>query len=421
MDDPIQKSGKEKGSIMFLSSRVKGINEAVTLKLNERAQKLIDSGVHVYNLTLGQLPFKAIPELTKQIEKELSFIKSFQYSPIGGYEDLKDKVLKYTLSTRNIDTSSATEGLQCVFSNGAKHSLYNLLGATIDPGDEVVIIAPYWVSYPEMIKIWGGQPIVIKTKSYNAYIPDLEEIKKVLTPRTKMIIINSPNNPSGNHYPDRWMEDFAQLMTEYPDVWLLSDEIYYELYYYDPKPTYFYQKKPELLNRTMIVDGVSKSLAAPGLRLGYTVAPPKVCKAIELIQAQTTSGPNSLVQRAFLDCDFSKIPEFLNPIRNHLRRNADILREVLKDNGLANCWYQTTSAFYFTLDLSVTPCFARFSSDTTVDCAQAICEELLEKEGVAVIPTTDFGMKNGARISLILEKEPFTQAMEKLSRFLSQK
>ncbi|MFZ4712235.1 MAG: pyridoxal phosphate-dependent aminotransferase [Bacteriovoracaceae bacterium] len=404
---------------MFLSSRIKNTNLSLTLKMNERAQDLHDSGVHVYNLTSGQLPFKPIPELNAKIISQVNFLKSFQYSPPSGFPELKEKVLKYMESSRGINLPR--EKFDCIVSNGAKHSIYNALGAMVDPGDEVVIVAPYWISYPEMIKFWGGVPIVVTTKSYNAFVPDIDELRKVLTSRTKMLILNSPNNPSGVNYSEHWMDEFANLMQEFPDTLILSDEIYYDLFYYDPKPTYYYQNRIELLDRTLIVDGISKTQMGPGLRLGYCVGPKKIIDAMTLIQSQTTSGPSSLIQRALIELDWSKNVEFLTPIKTYLRRNADALREAFKNEGLDNCWYQTTGAFYFMVDFSITPCFSLYKKDDNdqKDYSIQICDDLLKDECVAIIPGSDFGLKNSARISLTLEKEPFEAAMEKLTHFLS--
>lgn len=406
---------------MFLSSRVKEVNEAITLKLNDKANQLIESGHHVFNLTTGQLPYKPLPDFSEKIANQVNFLKSFQYSPVQGFKELRQKVMNHLGDTRGISFTGGEIEFDCVVSNGGKHSIYNILGALVDPGDEVVIISPYWISYPEMIKFWGGVPIVVKTKSYNTFIPDLEDIRKVVTPRTKMIIINSPNNPSGIHYPDRWMEDFAKLLEEFPDLAILSDEIYYELFYFDPKPTYFYQKNPKLLERTIIVDGISKTFASTGLRIGYCVGPKNVMNAVTRIQAQTTSGPSSLIQRALIDMDDSKVTEFLLPIKNHLRRNSEIVREYFKTEELGNCWYQTVSAFYFTINLTLTPCFARYNTEPGTDYSTKICQDLLDETSVAIIPASDFGIPNAARISLVLEESPFTEAMNRLTTFLARK
>ena len=226
---------------MELSSRVKGMAESVTLKLNTKAMELTESGKQVYNLTAGQLPFRPPQSFIESIRSELDFLKSYQYSPVAGFLDLRKKIMEHIEETRGINFASLDEPFDCVISNGAKHSISNILGTIIDPGDEVIIIAPYWISYPEMIKFCRGIPIVVTSSIFDVFSPSLHEIKKAISEKTKAIIINSPNNPAGVHYSDEWMKGFADLLMEYPHVNVISDEIYFEVCYYDPKPTYFYQ------------------------------------------------------------------------------------------------------------------------------------------------------------------------------------
>jgi aspartate aminotransferase len=293
---------------MELSSRVKGMAESVTLKLNSKAVELSEKGQQVYNLTAGQLPFRPPQDFIDAIRSELDFLKSYQYSPVTGFVDLRKKIIRHIEETRGINFSADIfdgKEFDCVISNGAKHSISNILGALIDPGDEVIIISPYWISYPEMIKFCRGIPVEVKSSIFDVFTPPLSEIRKAISPKTKAIIINSPNNPAGVHYSDEWMSEFAELLLEHPEIAIISDEIYFEVCYYDPKPTYFYQKKPELLLRTIIVDGISKAFASTGLRIGYCVAPKNICKGIENLQGQLTSSANSLVQRGMMNYNFA--------------------------------------------------------------------------------------------------------------------
>ncbi|AUN97218.1 hypothetical protein DOM21_15570 [Bacteriovorax stolpii] len=408
---------------MELSSRVKGMAESVTLKLNSKAVELAEKGQQVYNLTAGQLPFRPPQDFIDAIRSELDFLKSYQYSPVGGFVDLRQKIIQHIEETRGINFSAdVLDGVDfdCVISNGAKHSISNILGALINPGDEVIIISPYWISYPEMIKFCRGVPVEVKSSIFDVFTPPLAEIRKAISEKTKAIIINSPNNPAGVHYSDEWMSDFAELLLEHPGIGVISDEIYFEVCYYDPKPTYFYQKKPELLKRTIIVDGISKAFASTGLRIGYCVAPKNICKGIENLQGQLTSSANSLVQRAMMNYNFANSAQFLTPVKNHLRDNATIIREKLRENDLMKCWYQPVSAFYFMIDFTQTPVFKKYQKDKTdtTDYAIQICEDMLNNLGVVIVPGTDFGMSNSARISLVLHKEVFSEAIEKIVKFL---
>lgn len=409
---------------MDLSARVKGMTESVTLKLNSKAMELAESGKQIYNLTAGQLPFRPPQDFIDSIRLELDFLKSYQYSPVAGFLDLRKKIIRHIEETREINFGDAALGgeeFDCVISNGAKHAISNILGAIVNPGDEVIIISPFWISYPEMIKFCRGVPVIIKSSIFDVFTPVINEIKKVISEKTKAIIINSPNNPSGVHYSSEWMSDFADLLAEYPEVAVISDEIYFEVCYYDPKPTYFYQKNLELLKRTIIVDGISKAFASTGLRIGYAVGPKNIMKGIENLQGQLTSSANSLIQRGMLNYNFSTAAQFLIPVKNHLRDNATIIREKFKEGDLMKCWYQPVSAFYFMIDFSQTPSFKNYQKDKNdhFDYSVQICEEILNTLGVVIVPGTDFGMKNSARISLVLHKEIFTEAISKIVHFLN--
>ena len=404
---------------MLLSSRVKGIPDSITMKLNEKAMQLTEEGKVIYNLSGGQLPIKPIGEFIEKIHHQLNFLKSYQYSPSAGFSALRKKIIKQFTDSRHLPVELCEEDTDVILSNGSKHSLYNALGAILDPGDEVILLAPYWVSYPEMVKFWGGIPTVVKSNVFDAFVPAVEDIRKSMTPRTKCIIVNSPNNPSGVHYSESWMREFAAFLKDYPELVVISDEVYSDISYFDPKPSYFYQIDHSLLKRTIVVHAISKTLASTGLRLGWAIAPSAVVQAMARIQGQTTSGPNSLIQRALLDFDLQFLETFLTPVKNHIRQNAAVLREKFREASLGHCWYQSTSAFYFMIDFSRTPMFKRFENSAENDHSYAIADELLNDEGITVVPGVDFGIPNTARISLVIEEVPFQEAITKIVRYLN--
>lgn len=399
-------------------NRIKEIRESVTLKLNAKAVSLADEGKLIYNLTAGQLPFRPMPEFIENIRQELNFIKSYQYSPVAGIPELRSKVLEYFEKSREV---SVPKSFGCIISNGAKHSLTNILASILNNNDEVILLSPYWVSYPYMVKLYGGVPLVVSSNIYDQFTPGLGDIERLISERTKAIIINSPNNPVGMHYKTGWMQDFGKMMKKFEHINIISDEIYYELSYYDPKPTYFYQFYPELLERTIIVDGISKVLASTGLRIGYCMADNELIKGMTRLQGQTASGANSLVQRALLNFEFDKIQEFLIPVKNHLRKNSKIIRENFRQANLSHEWYQSTSAFYYMVDFSRTKIMEKFktSENNVEDYSSDICNFLLNEYGLALVPSTDFGHPNSARLSLVLEEGPFTEAMFKLTSALN--
>jgi aspartate aminotransferase len=406
---------------MFLSSRVKDSQTSITLKVSEKVIALAQSGKHVYNMTSGQLNIKPPSEFIQDIGKQLNFLKSYQYSPISGMGVLREKFLNHFQSTRDVDLSKLENPFDCVISNGSKHSLYNVFGALLNPGDEVILLTPYWVSYPEMIKYWGGVPVVVKSNAFDAYTPSIPGIEKAISPRTKAIIINSPNNPAGIHYPDEWMEEFAAFLKKHEDLFVISDEIYCDLSYFDPPPTYFYQKDHSTLKQTIIINGISKSLASTGLRVGYTIADARITKAIATIQSQTTSGPNSLIQRALIEFDFENLGTYFNPIKEQLRESAQFLREAFRKKNLPHCYYQTTSAFYYLLDFTRMPIYERYNDEQSSDRSQEIVDDILEQTGVALVPGTTFGYPNSARMSLTLEQVPFEEAITKLMDYIARK
>ncbi len=400
----------------FLSQRILNSNESITLKLNAKAEALRKEGNKVFNLTAGQLPYRPSSLLIENIEKQLNLLSSYQYSPVAGLAELKTKVLNYFQESRDINFPEGE--FDAIVSTGAKQAVFNLVGTIVNPGDEVIILAPYWISYPEMIKYWDGVPVEVRPSSSVTSAPSISQIEESISSKTKAIFLNSPGNPSGIFYDEGWMKEFAELMAKYPNVLIISDEIYFKLNYYDPKPTYPYHYVPELLERTVLIDGISKSMACTGLRIGFTVAPKAICKGMGKLQGQSTSGANSLIQGALVEYDFADIDSYLAPIKNHLRVNSEIVKTKMEEYGLQNAWYQTNSAFYFFLDFSKMPIMKKFSNPEE-DHAFKICEELIEQSGIVVVPGTDFGLSNCARMSLVLERNIFTEALDLLFGYLS--
>lgn len=411
---------------MFISSRVKNSSKSITLESNEKVKNLIKDGRDIYNLTAGQLPFRPSSVFLESINAQMNFLASFQYSPVKGFSELNAKYWQKFLNDRSISDNDLDQlsdnKLASLVSNGSKHSIYNALGAIVEPGDEVIVFNPCWVSYPEMIQFWGGIAVKIPTLLYDSFHPDLESLEKYFTMNTRAIIINSPNNPAGVYYKESWMRSFAELMKKYPNIYIISDEIYSQISYFDPKPSYFYQYVPGLLSQTIIISGISKSHCSTGLRIGFCIARNEVIEAMSKIQSQTTSGPNSLIQRALIDFDESNLTELLSDINSHLRDCSEVLRMKMRQYELSHCWYQTNSAYYFMLDFTHTPYFKKHYSqlEASADFSAEICDSILNQIGVALIPGSGFGMPNSARLSLTLEINPFTEALDKLFAFLGQ-
>lgn len=392
------------------------INESLTLKINEKVNALKSSGKRVYNLTSGQLNFRPPLSLIKSIEKELNFLQSFQYSPNSGFKELRQKFLNDFKSKRNVEISKSKHS--SMVTSGSKASLNLALGSIIDSSeDEVIVFAPYWGTYVEAIKIWKGRAVKVEAHSSNSYIPCLDELEEAISSKTKVIIINSPNNPSGVHYSKEWMLSFAELMNKHQDIYVISDEVYSDLSYFDPKPSYYYEYDQDLLSRTIVISGISKSLASSGLRVGYSIGDKKVINDMISLQSQLTSGPSSLIQNALINFDFDSSLEFLDSIKKSTRNCSQILRDIFVKNNLSHIWYQPCGGFYYFIDFSKFNFFTKFNKSEE-DHSETICEEILDKTGVALVPGAYFGVKNSARISFTLEESSFEEAITVLFSYL---
>ena len=418
-----------------LAARSLQSGPSITIEINERMQKLKQTGKEIYNLTLGQLPFRPESQFIQSLQQQLSFLHSYQYAPIQGVGDLREKFFLQWQKSRFFDQQlkdhvEEFDNLETIIGHGSKNILFNLLGVLINPGDEVILFSPYWVSFPEMIRFWGGIPKIVTCFQHDHFSPDLDHFEKIITSKTKAVILNSPNNPTGVHYSVNWMKQFSEILLKYNDLVIVSDEVYEQLFYYDPAPYYFYQNHIELLKRTYVVNGISKSLAATGLRIGTGIGPRIGIRAMTKLQGHSTSGANSLVQHALLNYNFVTLKPYLKEIHLNLRKCSEILKETLRANDLSTCWYQTTSAFYFMLDFRGTPVFKKkmFLLQKTIhdqvelsktDLSQELCEELLEKFSVAIIPGSNFGLINSARLSYALDPTLFAKACERLCLFLN--
>jgi aspartate aminotransferase len=388
--------------------------------MNERVQSMKKAGKDVVNLTAGQLPFRPEAHFIQSISTQLNFLSSFQYPPVSGLADLQAKIVNDWSQERfNPQPLSDVENRYALIGHGSKQCLFNFFGTVLNPHDEVIIFSPYWVSFPEMIRFWGAKAVVVEHQSYDGLLPDLEGLERAITGNTKAIVINSPNNPSGLSYPKSWCMEFSKLVMKYPQILLVSDEIYDQLYYYDPAPTFFYQVEPALLPRTIVINGISKSLSSTGLRLGWAHGDKTIIEGMSKIQGHSTSGVSTLVQNALLDYDMRLSRSYLKEIRLQLRKSSEILRDIFREFGLAVVWYQTSSAFYFLLDFSKTPYFQSKYSDNTTDYSQECCEDILLKTNVAILPASYFGLKNYARVSFTTNHEQFKSAITHLAKILT--
>src|ERR671924_1635735 len=279
---------------MEISSRAAQLTPSLTLSIDAKAKAMKAEGIDVCGFGAGEPDFDT-PEHIKQAAIEALQAGFTKYTPSAGIPELRAAIAEKLAA----DNGLTYRASQIIVSNGAKHSCYNAILATCQPGDEVVIPAPYWVSYPDMVKLAGAEPVIIPTMERNSWKMRAEDFENAMTPRTKMLILNTPCNPSGAVYSREELQGIVDVAAE-EDIYILSDEIYEKLVYDDAKHVSIASLSQEAYDLTITINGFSKSYAMTGWRLGYLAAPDPVAKAVDSIQSHSTSNPASFVQRAGL-------------------------------------------------------------------------------------------------------------------------
>lgn len=356
----------------------------------QRVRELRAAGKFVLSLLLGEPDFP-VPQPIQ--EAAIAAIKEGHapYPPVPGLLPLREAIADYYHRFYGLPYTAR----QVVVSNGSKQAIFNALLTLIEPGDEVILPAPYWVSYLPLIQLSEGRPVVIHTSPASGYKLTPEALEAALTPRTRAIILCSPSNPTGSAYTLAELHALAAVLQKHPQVWIVSDEIY-ELIRYEGQHVSPAQL-PELYDRTVISNGFSKAFAMPGWRLGYLIAPLPIAEAVAKVQGQTTAGANIIAQKAALAGLRTDLRGLLAPMIQAFRERRDYIYEFLQAHLPETKPYLPEGAFYFFLDVSAflgrkTP------HHTRIETADDLSEYLLES-GVAVVSGTGFGSEKHIRIS----------------------
>lgn len=375
----------------------------------QRVRELRTQGKFVLSLLLGEPDFP-VPEPI--LEAAIAAIREGHapYPPVAGILPLREAIAGYYEGTYGIPTHPT----QVVVSNGSKQALFNALLTLVEPGQEVILPAPYWVSYLPLIQLVEGRPVVVETTPATQYKLTPEALSAALSSRTRAVILCSPSNPTGTAYT---MEDFqrlAEVLAAHPQVWVISDEIY-ELVRYEGKHVSPAQI-PALRERTVITNGFSKSFAMPGWRLGYLIAPRPIAEAATKVQGQMTAGANIIAQKAALAGLKSDIHELLRPMITAFRERRDYIYEYLRISLPETQPYLPQGAFYFYLDIA-TFLGKKTPQGEIVRDADALTEYLLEW-GVAVVPGTGFGSARHIRISYAVALADIQAGLPRLTEAL---
>ena len=393
----------------FLSKRINQMVLSPTLAMAAKTRELKAQGKDIIGLSLGEPDFN-IPEIIKQAAIEAINQNYSKYSPIDGFLELREAICeKFKRDNQLIYKPS-----QIVVSTGAKQSLANAALVMLNEGDEVILPAPYWVSYSEIIKIAQGVPVEVPTTIENNFKITPEQLEKAITPKTKMIWFNSPSNPSGAVYTKQELENLAVVLRKYPNIFIVSDEIYE---YINFTETYTSIAQIDgLYDRTITINGVSKAFAMTGWRIGYLAAPEWIAKACYKIQGQITSGANTIAQRATIAALKTPITTF-QYMKDEFRKRRDIVVNLLREvKGFKV--YEPQGAFYVFPDISYF--FGKILRGREINTASDFALYLLEEAGVATVTGEAFGDKNCIRLSYATSEKDLREAICRIKNAVEQ-
>ena len=387
----------------FLTDKVNNLAASATLAMAAKARELKTKGIDIIGLSLGEPDFN-IPDFIKQAAVKAINDNYNSYTPVDGYLDLKEAISRKFLRDNKLSYSTN----QIVVSTGAKQSIANVVEAMISPGDEVILLAPFWVSYSAMIEICGGVPVVVKSDISSNFKVTASEIEYHITSKTKMIIINSPNNPSGSVYNEIELREIGKMLENYPEIFILSDEIYEHINY--GLEHFSFASIREMYNRTITVNGVAKAFAMTGWRIGYLGAPEWLAKACVKLQGQSTSGANCIAQKATiaaLDANIGRIKYMIDEFSQRKNMIINLLSNI-KGFKLNN----PDGAFYIFPDISYF--FGKTISGFEIKNSTDFSLFLLEKAHVATVTGEAFGAPNNIRISYAASRENIKEAIDRI-------
>jgi aspartate aminotransferase len=391
-----------------LSNRINNMATSATLAMAAKARELRQAGENIIGLSLGEPDF-TVPDFVKDAAIKAVEDNYHSYTPVDGYADLKQAIIT---KFKRDNTLTYTPS-QIVVSTGAKQSLYNLAQVLLDPGDEVLLPAPYWVSYSDISKVAGGVPVEIKTSIDRDFKVTPQELEKAITPKTKMMIYSSPCNPSGSVYSKEELRALADVLVKYPDIIVISDEIYEHINFTQQHASMAHFE--DMYDRTVTVNGVSKAFSMTGWRIGYIGAPEYIARACNKMQGQVTSGANCIGQKAAVTA-LENSPSKIKYMIDAFKERRDLILGLLADiDGFKI--NEPQGAFYVFPDISYY--FGKTLRGTTINSATDFSLYLLENAKVATVTGEAFGDPNCIRISYAASNDDITAAMRQIKEVLA--
>jgi aspartate aminotransferase len=394
---------------MTLSSRLLRFNEPETLKMARLGRELRAKGVDVIDLSLGEPDFDTPQHIKDALKKAVDENYS-HYPPVAGYPELKEAIC--TKLKRDNNLNYKPENI--VVSNGAKHSIANLIMAVVDIGEEVIIPTPYWVTYSEIVKLCEGVPVIVNTSLQNDYKITPRELEDAITPKTRLFMFSSPCNPTGAVYSKEELKALADVFKKYPNVYIMSDEIY-EYINFKGKHESIAQFD-EIRDRVVLINGLSKGYAMTGYRLGYIAAHTEIAKACEKLQGQFTSGVNAITQRAAIAALLAPLDTTMAMVKEFERRRKRVL-ELLSEIPWIKCSEPDGAFYVFPM---VNQYFGKRHGDEMIDNADDLCMYLLNTAHVSTVTGRAFGEPNCIRISFANSMEKIEEAYKRVKVALAE-
>jgi len=393
----------------FIADALSRVKPSATIAVTQKARELKAKGRDIIGLGAGEPDFDT-PDNIKNAAIDAIRRGETKYPPVSGIVPLREAIAAKFKRENNLDYTPA----QTIVGTGGKQILFNAFMATLNPGDEVVIPTPYWVSYPEMVLLCGGEPRFAETTAANGFKLKAEALEKAITPRTKWLVLNSPSNPSGAAYTELELKEIAAVLMRHPHVWVLTDDMYEHLTYGDFKFKTIAEVEPNLYDRTLTMNGVSKAYAMTGWRIGYAAGPLELLKAMDMIQGQQTSGACTIAQWASVEA-LNGPQDFIAKNKAIFQGRRDLVVSMLNQARGITC-PSPEGAFY------VYPSCAgligkKTAAGKVIDNDETFCSELLEGEGVAVVFGSAFGLGPNFRISYATSETLLEQACTRIQRF----
>ncbi|NGP77594.1 pyridoxal phosphate-dependent aminotransferase [Balneolaceae bacterium YR4-1] len=393
----------------MISKRAQSVAPSETLKISAKAKELKRQGKSIVSLSAGEPDFNTPEHVCSAAIKAIK--DGFHgYTMNTGTPELRNAISKKLKRDNDLNYDPS----QIICSNGAKQSLGFSMLALLDPGDEAIIPAPYWVSYPEMAKLAGAKPVTVRTSFDANYKMTPQQLEEAITERTKVLVLCSPSNPTGACYSLKELKKLAEVLQDYPDIYIISDEIY-EYIVFENEHAGILQAAPDLADRTLLINGFSKGFAMTGWRLGYMAGPQDVVDAVAKIQSQETSAPSSISQKAG-EAAYTGDLTAVTYMREQFKKRRDFIVEELESIDGLKC-FKPSGAFYVFPDISHYLGMKTHQGEE-INSSTDLCMYLIEEQGLATVPGDAFGEPNGIRLSYASSMDELEEAMIRLRKGL---